>query len=572
MSGSVRETAIKQGKLAHFLREPKNLSLLFYASWILISILQARFTGLLNDEAYYWEYSRNLAWGYFDHPPMIALLIKAGYFLFPNELGVRFFIILISTGTIYFIEKILQPPDRLLFYAIVASIGIFQIGGIIAVPDIPLLFFSSTFFWLYKRYLVNEKLSDSLLLALNIALLLMSKYHGILIIGFTVLSNFNLFRKKSFWLIMVVSILLMLPHIYWQYSNGWPSIYYHLFDRSPESYKFSQTMNFVFGQLAIPGSITAILFWYFGFRYKPQDKFERALKFNLAGIYLFFFIMSFKSRIEANWTVPVLIPLIILAYKQSYLNKKARKLYYTFFWISMVIIFAIRIFMMIDFFPSTITVKSEFHKWDKWARQVHEIAGDLPVIFENSYQKPSKYEFYTHKTAYSISSPKYRKSIFDYRNTLNKLQGKKVITFFSDSFPHFDSVQTSRGMEYYRELDNFRLYPEIEIHPEKKAYVMEMGKPFSISFIMKKKTNDHPDFEANPELPSYIYYQFLKEGKVSWEGQTGLLLTNKIPFDQALSIRVIPPYIKGNYELSISIKTGWLPPTINGRKMKVDVR
>jgi hypothetical protein len=30
------------------------------------------------DEAYYWQWSKNLAWGYYDHPPLIAFMIRAG--------------------------------------------------------------------------------------------------------------------------------------------------------------------------------------------------------------------------------------------------------------------------------------------------------------------------------------------------------------------------------------------------------------------------------------------------------------------------------------------------------------
>ena len=63
-----------------------------YAFWLVIltivNLLQACYTELLDDEAYYWMYSRHLAWGYFDHPPMIAVMIKTGYFFFRNELGV----------------------------------------------------------------------------------------------------------------------------------------------------------------------------------------------------------------------------------------------------------------------------------------------------------------------------------------------------------------------------------------------------------------------------------------------------------------------------------------------------
>ena len=42
---------------------------------------------LYADEAYYWMWSRRLAIGYFDHPPMVAWLIRAGTALLPGESG-----------------------------------------------------------------------------------------------------------------------------------------------------------------------------------------------------------------------------------------------------------------------------------------------------------------------------------------------------------------------------------------------------------------------------------------------------------------------------------------------------
>ncbi len=45
---------------------------------------------LSSDEAYYWLWSRHLAAGYYDHPPAIAFLIRAGTTLFGDtSLGVR---------------------------------------------------------------------------------------------------------------------------------------------------------------------------------------------------------------------------------------------------------------------------------------------------------------------------------------------------------------------------------------------------------------------------------------------------------------------------------------------------
>lgn len=47
---------------------------------------------LFPDEAYYWEWSRNLAAGYFDHPPVIALLVRMGtpYLATPRSVSVSF--------------------------------------------------------------------------------------------------------------------------------------------------------------------------------------------------------------------------------------------------------------------------------------------------------------------------------------------------------------------------------------------------------------------------------------------------------------------------------------------------
>src|SRR4030095_4360095 len=115
--------------------------LFFYASWIILTFIQSAFTELFDDEAYYWVYSRFLDWGYFDHPPMIAALIKAGYAIFHNELGVRFFIILLNTATIFFVQQLTANKDDRLFYAVALSLAVAQVGGMLAAPDVPLLFF-----------------------------------------------------------------------------------------------------------------------------------------------------------------------------------------------------------------------------------------------------------------------------------------------------------------------------------------------------------------------------------------------------------------------------------------------
>src|SRR5207245_1271727 len=55
----------------------------------LVRLFFAAVIPLFPDETYYWDWSRHLAAGYFDHPAGIALLIRAGVLLLaPLHVGV----------------------------------------------------------------------------------------------------------------------------------------------------------------------------------------------------------------------------------------------------------------------------------------------------------------------------------------------------------------------------------------------------------------------------------------------------------------------------------------------------
>ena len=54
---------------------PDALVAFWLGVWWICNLFQAGFTELANDEAYYHMFAENLSWGYFDHPPMTALLV-----------------------------------------------------------------------------------------------------------------------------------------------------------------------------------------------------------------------------------------------------------------------------------------------------------------------------------------------------------------------------------------------------------------------------------------------------------------------------------------------------------------
>jgi len=438
--------------------------LIFYLSWLLVNLIQAAKTGLLDDEAYYWVYSRFMDWGYFDHPPMIAVLIKAGYAIFPNELGVRFFIVLMSTATLWMIHRLVGPRNDKLFYLIAVSMFLLQIGSIIAVPDLPLMFFIALFFLIYQRFLDNPDLLTTITLGIIISAMLYSKYHAVLIIFFTLLSNPRLFLKWQTWLAATIAVALFMPHIYWQYAHGFPSVKYHLFERNATVYQSGFTIEYITGQLLLAGPLIGWVLLWAAFAYKPVNLLERALKWSLAGIYLLFFVATFKGRSEANWTVPAFVGLIVLANK--YLMEKPRlSVWVNRLWLpALLIIFAARIYMIVDVKPSPLIKKDEFHKTKEWAMAIRQKANGLPVVFMSSYQKASQYWFYTEDTAYALNSIYYRRNNYNFWPLEKRLQQKKVYVLSPDGAATFpDSIITERKYIGARTTDPFFSFAAVQI-------------------------------------------------------------------------------------------------------------
>src|SRR5438270_7942469 len=64
---------------------------------VALRLVAAAFTPITFDEAYYWMWSKSLAGGYYDHPPMVALVIRLGTMIAGDtELGVRLVSILLA--------------------------------------------------------------------------------------------------------------------------------------------------------------------------------------------------------------------------------------------------------------------------------------------------------------------------------------------------------------------------------------------------------------------------------------------------------------------------------------------
>ena len=486
-----------------------NHRILFYGCWLMINLIQATSTELFDDEAYYWMYTKFPAWGYFDHPPMIAWLIQAGYAIFPSEAGVRLFIVLLNTATIVLIERLLNRKQPYLFYAICGSIALVQIGGIIAVPDLPLLFFATLFFICYRRFVINADTLNIILLGTVIAGMLYSKYHGVLIVLFTLLSNLQLFKKGSVYLVGLMALLLFLPHLYWQYEHDFPSVQFHLFERNAPAYKFSFTLEYLGGQFLLAGPVIGWLLLWAAFKHKTNNETERALKFTMTGFYLFFLLSTLKGRVEANWTVPALIGVIVLSHQYLAPRNISRWVYRTLP-VSLLLVLCVRVYMGLDLTGSEQVAKDEFHNNHEVAAYFKQHAAGRPVVFINSYQKSSKQWFYSGEPSFSMNSPTYRRNNFNYWPIEESLIGKPVlVTGKYDStvlntrvnLPGFNNA----GM---RIIDPFYSFSKVEL---KNIEVLGRNANLPVKFSIKSPQHYLSFFRASPadtaQVQLAVYYK-----------------------------------------------------------------
>ncbi len=554
------------------------------AAWFVVNLLQAHFTELLHDEAYYYFYSLNLAWGYYDHPPVIALLIRLGTLFTHSEAGVRLLISAISVGTIALIVEMAKVKNYLLFFVLLFSVFIIHAGGFITVPDIPLIFFTTLFLYFYKNYLERDRWLDVLLVALAIAGTLYSKYLGLLVVVFTFASNPKLLRRKTFWAIVALSALAMVPHLLWQINHDFVSLYFHLVERSRNSFfTWMNPVNYVLGQIVLLNPLVAFFFLYYAFRPPAKDLFSKALTFNVYGIMSFGLLFSFLGPVEANWTVAAYIPIILLAYPAIEQKLSWHKPVYILSAISILLIALLRVYLAFDFTASQTGLKlqKEFHNWDVWAAEVEKIAGDKPVVFTSSYQYPSKYIYYAGKESFTFNYLRYRKNQFDLEGIEEGLLDREVLFLNPDPviilndeivypLPRMDSVLIMGDYWYYTTIPEYRSYNfvPLKMYLETTSFraVAEIDIPVELINPL-----DEPLTLSQPEGDTWLTVSFVRHGMVmSYEEVENISnLTVDRSYKTVLRARV--PDTPGNYNLNVDIRSGWFPPGLNSRFVKVSV-
>lgn len=547
----------------------------FLFFWTALNLLQSATLELHPDEAYYWVYSKFLDWGYFDHPPMVAVLIYIGDHIMHNELGLRLFTVITSTLSLYILWLIVKQYGVAAKWFIVTAGGIFifHIYGFTTTPDVPLFFFTTLFYLIYQKYLKEDTLKWALLLGVIIACMLYSKYHGLLLIIFTVLSNIGLLKRRSFWLIVGLSVLLFIPHVLWQVNHQFPSLNYHLFERSAEHYHIETTLLYVPGQLVMAGILISVFLFYGAFTAKIKDSFIRCLMVNAIGIFVFFWLNTVKGEVQSHWTLIAFVPLVLLALIS--LKQKGQSPVWLFRLgvANIVLIVVIRLALIAppDFIRNSSRFQS-YYGYKQWAQQVKQHVGDAYVVMISGFQEPSKYCYYTNSLkGFAYDTRNYRRTQFDIWPIEDSMQHQRI--YYTIDFPSKgltnDSLKTARGKWYGTWVNDVQTYQKVDITTTQNKVKAGVSQKVVFDLTIRNPYN-YPVSFKNTGWPHELVLGacFTRDDDYSYAMHTPddfYQITLQPHQNIKYHFPVIAPPKKGHYELIFSIRTTPFPGGRNSR-------
>ena len=450
------------------------LVLLWLGVWWFANLVQAGFTELANDEAYYHMFAERLAWGYFDHPPVTALLVWAGERLFGGELGVRFFFTVLQPLYLWILWRLIRPADAgrrdaALFVVVSAATLMLQLYGFIAVPDGPLMFTTALFLLTFKWFSENRRRAW-LWMGIAMALMAYSKYHGALVVLFALAANPRQLLRPALYSSGAVALLLLVPHLVWQYEHDWASFAYHLSGRN-SVFRPGYVVEFLANVLVVFNPFFVPLYVQAWRKVKPQTPVGRALKLLPVAFIVFFMLSSLRGYVQPQWVIVSCFGLVCVLFAYARRHPRTRRYVMRAGGVTVGLIVLVRLVMIFN--PLGIRFEV-FNNPESYAAIAAEADG-RPVVFRYGYAVAAKYAFYTGGEAYCQPNIRYRTHQWQFRDDDSQFIGREVLVECPDGTVS-DSTRQVRTLTMANGR-SFTWFVDPAFHPVRLVDIAFTGLP-----------------------------------------------------------------------------------------------
>lgn len=266
---------------------------------------------LFFDEAYYWQWSTNLQLGYFDHPPLIAWVIRAGTLIFGDTpLGIRFWPAVSGTVCVLVVWatalRLTGSARAAAWSAIFANLTGITILSFVAWPDSPMaLFCLLTLLALVHVYRGGSP-AWWILAGVMVGLAGASKYIVLFFaVGLFAWTLAEPTMRRWYvtiwpWLALVAAGVVISPVLLWNAANGWPSLVMQTM-RDGLSISPQESLLTYIGTLLVISSPPVVVLALVALAKGPH----RWLWLTIVPFVIFLGVFSQSDEVGMHWVAPI---------------------------------------------------------------------------------------------------------------------------------------------------------------------------------------------------------------------------------------------------------------------------
>jgi membrane-associated phospholipid phosphatase len=285
---------------------------------------------LSEDEAYQWIWSKHLALSYFSKPLLIAVTQFFGTTLWGDtEFGVRFFspviAAILSLLLLKFFAREVNTRVGLAIVAILSTMPLTSVGSILMTVDpLSVLFWTTAMLAGWRAVQENGTTRDWLWAGFWIGLGFLSKYTNLFqllcwLVFFALWKPSRIhLRKPGPYLALFIVAISLAPVLIWNSQHGWITVE-HVAENGGLAKAWKPTLRYTLDFLGAEAGLLnpiyfiAMLCACLAMWRAPRKNPLQIFLFSMgAPLFLFYFALSFKSRIFPNWIAPSVVPLFCL--------------------------------------------------------------------------------------------------------------------------------------------------------------------------------------------------------------------------------------------------------------------
>ena len=443
------------------LEEPgkNNISKFWLIFWIYTGLraISMFWLGVGEDEAYYWVWSKHLAWGYYDHPPLVAFLIALSTKVFGDtRWAVHLVALVCQTGFIVvaymWCRNFIRGSRIYWFLATLLVTPVFFIAGIMTLPDSAL-----GVLWVLALYMIDRALfyrreknsftaKSSLLWIISgivCGIAALSKYNALLIP--CVIALYLIVEKEErVWFCrwepyaaLLAMVAVFSPVILWNIAHGGESFLFQLVERHQGVFSVVRFLKFCAAQAGYLGPLGFVLVagGFMAYGKSLKDNYARYYRFvfwTSAPVVALFALNSFFSPFfKPHWPALGLLGGLMLVF--SVCGPKTMRLVKLNIMVNGLVIAILYTQTFVRILPlnAKIDISNDLYGWEETAQVLKEYYEGYPVLTDR-YQIGAPLSFALGETIF-VLHPR-RRSSFDHWQNPHLLEGRDVLFVTNDRY------------------------------------------------------------------------------------------------------------------------------------------